>query len=323
MARSPVASMPVTPRARDGSWYGGSFGCPRGMPGTATAAGVQYARPSRLRDRHGWRSRPQFSRGSGHGPRNISAPTSATTRPMATPTALIRASHASRSNASGPGTRTRPASMRATPAGHARPSAPAAIGARAGANPLAGLAAQRSNPTRRAERFSPTISGCGPFGPDPRCARLRQRERHALPHGLVGEVQKQRRHRDAARIDRPQVGALLRRWSGAARRPASSRDCPRCRGARRSAAGPGRAGPGVVTTVPTTSSGSRSGKLMFMTLEGAHSIASSLRISPGPCASAVCHLMPLRRRSRRPATAPSSGCRGWCPRRRRRWCRSR
>jgi hypothetical protein len=49
----------------------------------------------------------------------------------------------------------------------------------------------------------------------------------------------------------------------------------------------------VVTDTPTTSSGSRSGKLMFITLDGAHSTASSLRISPGPCAIAVCQRKPL------------------------------
>src|SRR5258705_258235 len=59
------------------------------------------------------------------------------------------------------------------------------------------------------------------------------------------------------------------------------------------ASSPGSRRPWLVTTVPATSSGSRSGKLMFMTVDGPHSTASRLRISPGPCASAVCHLRPL------------------------------
>ena len=216
---------------------------PRGMPGTATAAGVQYARPSRLRDRHGWHSalvQPWERTRSG----NISAPRAPPRvlwlrlQPLfALHTRQVECERARHEDPSG------------VYAGYpcwAREALGA--GSRSGHEPalirLPGW--PRSHPTRHGEPnvSHPPYSGCGPFGPDPRCARLRQRERRALPHGLVREVEIQRRHRDVPGIHRPQIGALLRRRSGAARRPASSRGCPRCRGARRSAAAPDRACPG-------------------------------------------------------------------------------
>ena len=90
-----------------------------------------------------------------------------------------------------------------------------------------------------------------------------------------------------------QIGSLARAGAPPLEGQPVVRIAPGVAAARRSAAALDRAGPASSPTVPATSAGSRSGKLMFITVKGAHSIANSLRISPGPCAIAVSHFRPL------------------------------